>query len=49
MAVYFSKMVATMIGSSLSDLQVSWEIFPVSESQCGLINILHSLSQNILN
>ena len=33
----------------LSDLQVSREIFPVSESQCGLINIVHSFSQNILN
>ena len=28
-------------GTRLSDLQVSREIFPVSESQCGLINILH--------
>ena len=33
----------------LSDLQVLREIFPVSESQCGLINILLSFSQNILN
>ena len=37
--------------SCKSDKQTSAlrEIFPVSESQCGLINILHSFSQNILN